>query len=234
MISVGIIQESFSGGLEQNTMKLVSEISSGKADLVVAPELALTGYEDGLKAVYSENDITRAVNLISEACSNKGVSTVFGFPMYGGGQHRGAVFNGAMVIGPNGSVAKTHRKTVLYGPREQHAFRLGDRPTSVNILGRETSILICYEIEWESVVSESVNENTDLVICISCNMKPMCLDHDSALEYIQREYDADILYVNAAGDDGDTEFCGGSRVVRADGDIVGKLGREEGRAVISL
>src|ERR687893_1184307 len=99
------------GDLEGNAGKVartIEQAREGGAELVLFPELALTGYppEDLLLKEHFLREAGEALRAV--AAGTEGIVAVVGFP-----ERAGGVFNAIAVIG-DGEVRAVHRKTRLW------------------------------------------------------------------------------------------------------------------------
>src|SRR6185369_8407654 len=102
-----------------------------KADLVLFPELALSGYppEDLLFHRGFRRQVDAALTSMCAGVGDAGV--VFGYPEYFGENAGAYLYNSAAYIA-NGAIAATHRKSELPNYKvfdEKRYFRPGTQPT---------------------------------------------------------------------------------------------------------
>jgi len=118
------------GKIKQNVKKVVNALQDVKADLIVLPELALTGYNfrdrNELKALAEDPDSSSTVEALIKLCQQNKIYLVTGFA----GKSKDKLFNSALLIGPNG-VEHTYRKLHLFN-EEKHLFNAGDIPLQIN------------------------------------------------------------------------------------------------------
>jgi len=215
------------GDIEQNLDVVVSSLRAAAADgidLVVYPELFLTGYHVGgmgsdpnahgekpgsgdrppsLRTLREEID--DALARIAEHTTD--LTAVLGTPFF----EAGNVYNSAVIF-DSGSMAGVYHKTHLYG-EEASVFRPGaDLPTvetSAGTLGVE----ICYDLEFPEVARQLTLRNADVLVTISANMRPFAHDQRTysaarALENVRPH-----VLCNRIGEERGVEFFGGSRIL---------------------
>jgi predicted amidohydrolase len=125
----------------------INEAAREKSDIIVLPELCLTGYDvfttDELsaeeKSVYCESVMGKSMEKIRSAVEKCGVYAVVGF----GESSNGAFYNSVSCISPNGDTS-VYRKIHLFG-REGLFFTRGDRPLIFDTPWGKTSVGICYD-----------------------------------------------------------------------------------------
>lgn len=104
------------GKLESNIAKVKKLVSSSskKFDLLVLPELALTGYNfkssSEIEPFLEQPDQGPTYKLARELCRAHNCITVAGYPE----EYQGTVYNSAIVVNRDGELLHNYRKTHLY------------------------------------------------------------------------------------------------------------------------
>ncbi|MEI5679261.1 carbon-nitrogen hydrolase family protein [Mesorhizobium sp. CGMCC 1.15528] len=202
------------------------EAAKGGADLLVTPELAVTGYGAGeaTKALAEPADGDLAARL-SALSAETGIAMVVGFAERAGE----TIYNSALYV--DGSAAPVvYRKSHLYGAYERGLF-LAEKPAAcvVNHRGAKIGLLICYDVEFPENVRRLAQAGVDAVIV------PTALpasDHD---EFIARklipvrafENQIFVAYVNHCGADALFSYAGLSGIAAPDGTLLAEAGRGE-------
>lgn len=122
-----------------------SEASGKGANLLVAPELAVTGYGagDALRdlAEPADGGQVRALAAIADAA---GLSVIAGFAERAGD----AIHNSAALVG-HGATPAVYRKSHLYGDYERALFVPGEPVATIaTVGGLRVGMLICYDVEF--------------------------------------------------------------------------------------
>ncbi len=124
--------------------KAAREAAAGGADLLVAPELAVTGYgaDNMISGLAEPADGDLAMRLAALA-RETGVALVVGFAERDGD----TVWNSAIYA--DGQRSRVYRKSHLYGPYERKLFK-PERPAAciVEHRGLKLGMLICYDVEF--------------------------------------------------------------------------------------
>ena len=149
------------------------------ADLLVCPEMYLTGYAIGPAAVrrlaepVDGPSAARAAAIAREA----GMALLYGYPELGAD---GRVYNAALLLDRDGRPLANHRKTHLYGDLDRNAFSAGDGPPTIAELdGVRLGILICYDVEFPENVRLLALAGAELMAVPTANMVPFSfvIDH---------------------------------------------------------
>jgi len=184
-----------------------------QADLVVFPELALTGYppEDLLLRKGMLLRVEQAMARIKAEV--RGVAVLFGYPEY----TADATYNSACLI-RDGKVLGNYRKHRLPNYSvfdEARYFATGCESCVVNLKGLPLGITICEDLWGAGPSAQAARAGAKLLINI--NASPFHIDkglvRDRILAERARENDLPILYLNLVGGqdelvfDGESVFC---------------------------
>lgn len=141
------------GDLAGNAEKIIAAIKRGKsedADLVLFPEMALSGYppDDLLLMPSFITDVEQALRTITP--HTFGITAVVGLPRHNPGIKEKAIFNSAAVI-RDGGIVKFHDKILL--PTydvfdERRFFEPGSQVTTFTHNGQKIGVTICEDI-WQ-------------------------------------------------------------------------------------
>lgn len=101
------------GKVRQNVKKVINALQDVKADMIVLPELAFTGYHfqdrNELKTLAEDPEKSSTVEALVELCQQNNIHLVTGFAE----KNKDKIFNSALLIGPEG-VEHTYRKLHLF------------------------------------------------------------------------------------------------------------------------
>lgn len=209
------------GAIAANTAQIIELAENARndmrADLIVFPELSITGYppEDLLLRPSIELRIDRALRQICEQVRD--IYVVVGYPRTRGEQ----LFNAAGVI-YNGEIIAEYHKQELPNFRvfdEKRYFEAGDSATVVNIKGCNIGLTICEDIWQPEPIQKAKAAGAQCVINI--NASPYYIGKQAVREDIvgQRavENNVPVLYVHMVGGQDELVYDGGSFAVNTDG-----------------
>lgn len=204
------------GDVDANVARLVDDIArhGPSADLIVAPELATTGYDlDVLRARGMElaepvdgSNLTR----IAAMARRTQVTVVVGFLESGDG----AIFDSVAVMNPDGSTT-VYRKSHLY-PAEVGVFAAGEMLTTVSTPAGLLGPLICFEHAFPDVATTLALSGAEILVIPSA--VPFGFEYLLELRTRARAQDNQVFAVgaNLAG----TGFCGRSLVADPRGEVL--------------
>jgi predicted amidohydrolase len=235
------------GDLDANVarhLELIGAAAAGGADLVVFPELSLTGYF--LKDLVTETALRHdspEIQALVEA--SRGVDAVVGCILESD-DHR---FHNAALYLSGGAIVHVHRKVYLptYGLFDEardlaagYRFRAFEAPLRSAGPHRpwRVGVLICEDLWHPSSAYLLARDGVDVIICPSAS-PGRGVGHGAELgtaqsyDVITRTYaqllTAYVVYCNRVGYEDGINFWGGSRVVDPEGHLVGEpAGRDEG------
>jgi len=198
---------------------------SGKADLLLCPELFLTGYNIGPAAIaeLAETRSGRAASIIGRIARDAGMAIVCGFPERDGSR----IYNAALVVDDKGDVLACHRKLYLPNAYEREAFTPGDRFTLFDCGGVQVGVLICFDVEFPEAVRGLAMRGAELVIVPTALKVEWAWLATSLTQIRAFENGVYLAYANHAGTEGDWSYCGSSCIVGPDGQDRARAGSGE-------
>lgn len=200
------------------------------AKLLIAPELAVTGYGAGEAfprvAAPAEGELVERLAAIAR---DNGIAIVAGFAEASGD----VTYNSALFTDGIGTNA-VYRKSHLYGGYERQWFRPAP-PSSVLVKlgGLNLGMLICYDVEFPENVRRLALAGADLVVV------PTALPQGASGAFIADrmiqvrafENQLFVAYVNHCGTDGRFAYAGLSRIAAPDGSLLAAA-PAEGEALV--
>jgi predicted amidohydrolase len=215
---------------ERNVELHVAQIEAARrqqADLVIFPELSLTGYfvRDMVPDVAIDRDAPEIRRLMEAAGPT---ALVAGF-VEESPRHR---FYNAALFAEEGRIVHVHRKVYLptYGLfDEQRYFAAGDRIEAFDTarFGR-VGLLICEDFWHLSAAAIMQAEEVDLLVCVA-NSPARGIDgdkirtavtYDSMARIFAQLLGAVVIVVNRVGFEDGLCFWGGSRIAGPDGSVL--------------
>ena len=222
------------GDINGNTDKLISTVKKFKADILVFPELSISGYIPNdllLKKSFLDDNMKALMKIISE-CSNK--TAIVGFAEKSGNK----VYNSAAVI-HNKALLGIYRKQRLPNYSifdEKRWFCSQEYPRIFDLVGKRIGINICEDIWFEEPTVFQVREGCEIIINISAS--PYSEGKIEKIESVimQRHKENNkipIIYVNQVGAQDGIIFYGHSMLVKG-GKIISCRDFEEDFFVVNV
>jgi NAD+ synthase (glutamine-hydrolysing) len=190
------------------------------ADLVLFPELTLSGYPP--EDLLFHSGFRRQVEAgLARVCAQvRDVDLMFGFPEY----TKTAIYNSAAYVS-GGKVAAIHRKAELPNYRvfdEKRYFQPGSQPSITDCHGVRAGLLVCEDIWAPQAVQLSRADGAQMLLVI--NASPYEIHKQREREQVARTRARDVglplVYVNLVGGQDELVFDGNSFVMDAQGEVV--------------
>jgi predicted amidohydrolase len=218
------------GKIEEFTQKAREEA----ADLVIFPELSLTGYvvHDQIYEL-AETIPGPSTQRIEKLAKKTGAHIIFGMPELSE-KTEATIFNTAVFVSPKGFIGK-YRK--MYLPthsvfEEKRYFRPGYQTAAFNTALGNIGLCICYDIFFPEVFRLTRLKGAELIVCISASPAVRRGYFEILTAARALENTAFLAYVNLAGVEDGLQFWGGSRLVSPAGDLLAKAKYDEEDLVI--
>jgi predicted amidohydrolase len=197
--------------------KIVAE--NDEADLVVFPELFLSGYTTSKPEELALDLEGSEVDAIARLARENSTAVIFGAPE----RVSVGVANAAICVDRFGNITGSYRKTHLFG-NERDAYVAGNELLIVDLDGVRAGIMVCFDVEFPEVARTLVKAGANFLVTISANMDPFGRDHDVFATARALENGVPHLYVNQVGRGEAFTFAGGTMIVSADGDRLAEAG----------
>lgn len=210
------------GKVEKNLQKILTGLHDVDADLIVLPELALTGYyfkdREELMSLAEDPADSRSINALIKICKERDFHIVVGFAERTGDK----VYNSAILIGPKG-VEHIYRKLHLFN-EEKNIFDQGDIPLSIQtIRGVKVGLMVCFDWAFPEVTRSLTLQGAE-VICHPSNLVLTFCQEAMLTRCLENRIFA--VTTNRYGADkrpqGEIKFTGKSQIVAPGGKLLNR------------
>ena len=237
-IKVALAQISCKRGDKAENIKTIeSRVTKAKqqgAELVIFPELSLTGYtmRDQIYEL-AETIPGHSTTVLEKLAKKTGTYIVFGMPELSE-KTQATVYNAAVLVGPHGFIGK-YRK--MYLPthsvfEEKRYFRPGYQTAVFETELGKIGLIICYDIFFPEVSRLTRLKGAQLIVCISASPATRRTFFETLTAARAIENTAFLAYVNLVGIEDGLQFWGGSRLVGPNGKVLVKAKYDEEDMVI--
>jgi NAD+ synthase (glutamine-hydrolysing) len=212
------------GDINGNAARIIAAAERARdelrADAVLFPELALTGYppEDLLLRPGLHVRVLRALEDVKRRVS--GITLVLGLPQ----QAAGGLFNAAAVL-RDGQLQASYHKQHLPNYSvfdEKRYFATGTEPCVADVNGVPVGITICEDVWHPGPVAQAVAAGARLIL--NLNASPFHINKGREREEVVRQRIAEsgvpLVYVNQVGGQDELVFDGESFVMDEMGEVV--------------
>ncbi|MFK5998919.1 MAG: carbon-nitrogen hydrolase family protein [Rhodobacterales bacterium] len=220
------IYQSAGGGLSvaQRLAKLETALAKTDCDLMVCPELFVSGYHVGgiVREVAEQQSaafIAQALAL-AKACQT---ALVFGYPEL----DQGVLYNSALFVTAEGKPAANHRKLAIPPGFERDHFAVGNTMTMFDCMGLKCAILICYDAEFPETLRHAAQLGVQLVIVPTALNVNWPVVADKVMPTRAFENGVWLAYANHAGCENGISYYGHSCIVTPTGQDAARAGGSE-------
>jgi predicted amidohydrolase len=211
--------------------RLATVVAHADAELVLCPELFLSGYAvgDELRRRAEPADGPSAHQVAKLARANR-KAIGYGFPE----RTDDALYNAALVIGPDGSPLAHHRKLVLPPGFERDYFTPGAGPTLFSLGELRVGLLICYDAEFPEAARALAEAGAQVILVPTALGARWSVVAEKVIPARAFENGVYLLYANHAGTEGKVTYLGGSCIAAPDGHDLARAGASETVLVATL
>lgn len=219
------------GAVEANRTRLIGNLEAcpeaADLDLVVLPELIVTGYKFRDRAElesFAESIPGPTTEAMQEVARRLDLHLVVGLAERDGDK----VYNSAALIGPEGVVG-TYRKVHLFAD-ERFIFDAGNAPWPVYRVGDvPVGLMICFDWIYPEAARTLALAGAQVIVLPANLVLPLC---QAAMVTRSIENRVFSVVANRAGADAregldPVRFTGGSRIIGPDGEVLIDFDRDE-------
>jgi NAD+ synthase (glutamine-hydrolysing) len=211
------------GDVDGNAEKieaLAADAREAGAQIVVFPELALTGYPP--EDLLLKRGFLRRAQAALEGLATDGVTAVVGWPESADGR----VYNAAAVVA-DGRVQAVYRKILLpnYGVfDERRWFEPGSDPVVVEVAGTPVGITVCEDIWDPGPTAATAAAGAQVVVNLSASPyhHGKGVERERMIAALARENGVTMAFCNLVGGQDELVFDGHSLIVAPDGDVIAR------------
>lgn len=163
------------------------------ADMIIFPELSITGYEPTIASELATNENDQIFDVFQAISDKDKIIICVGMPL----QKSGGVQIGMIIFQPNKS-RSTYAKQLLHAD-ELPYFTNGNKPYYLQVKGIKIAFGICYETLQPTHIEQAIQSSTDIYIAsVAKSQKGI----EKALIYfpsVAKQYKIPILMSNCVG-----------------------------------
>ena len=204
------------------------------ADLLVLPEMFMTGYNIGAEAVSTLAEVYNGewAQQIGRIAKAAGLAIVYGYPER---TADGQIYNAVQLIDAHGERLCNYRKSHLFGDLDRTMFSPGEAELPVvELNGWKLGFLICYDLEFPENARRLALAGAEMIVVPTANMIPFDFVADVTVRARAFENQCYVAYANYCGHEGDIQYCGQSSVAAPDGSRIALAGLDEALIVGEL
>ena len=203
------------------------------ADLLVLPEMFLTGYNLGAErcadlAITPHDPLFDQLRRIA---TGHNIALCIGYPERVGDR----IANSAALIDASGQLLLNHRKVHLFGALDRVMFACrGDRFDVVNWQGWRVGLAICYDIEFPESARLMALAGADLLLVPTALMTPYDVVANHVVRARAYENQVYLAYANRCGSEQTLDYVGLSSIIAPDGSALAQANADFGQIIAPL
>ena len=211
------------------------EAAARRADVLVTPELFVTGYAPKRLHACDPTQQTDIAGALAATAARHGIAVLASYPEVatadtpaargGGAPGETARHIAATLFDTDGRPILHYRKVNLFDDDEAAAFSPGtDAPTTVELAGMRVSVIICFDVEYPEMTRAAALAGADVILAPTA----LTAGFDDVPEVLVRaralENGVGLAYANHVGVEDGLTFGGGSVIVGPDGGLLAQGG----------
>lgn len=212
-------------GFDNRLARLDAALAGQTLDLVVCPELFVTGYHiDGdHRDLAAPAGARQFFQGMAKLALRHGSAIAYGYP-----EAAGTTYNAAAIVGADGTLIANHRKCLASpGSFEETCFANGQAQTLFDLAGVRVAVAICYEIEFPETARRAALAGADLLIVPTALVADWPVVAERVVPTRAFENGLWLAYANHGGRELAHNYLGGSRIVSPHGHEVAIAGQGE-------
>ncbi|MDF1759062.1 MAG: NAD+ synthase [Coxiellaceae bacterium] len=210
------------GAIESNTQQVIAcchQAVQNNSDIIIFPELVLTGYppEDLL---YRDELYQRVEIALQSICQQQlAITIVVGHPA----KQADIMVNQASVI-QNGEIIARYNKQHLPNYNvfdEKRYFNAGNQPCIISVNDVRIAITICEDLWWPGPAQQAQKAGAQLIVSLNASPfhRRQAEHRIEVLTALAQQVHLPIAYVNMVGGQDELVFDGGSLITNRNGEV---------------
>lgn len=212
-------------------LELIELAASQQVDLMVFPELSLTGYEPEIAAELAVDHAQAQEQLVElkKAAEVHQIKICAGMPTRG--KHKPRI--SALIFSPKQTL-QIYSKQILHAD-EYPFFEAGNQAGVITCKGKRIALAICYESLQEKHLKQSLALNIDVYLASVAKDEQSVAKALPYFAHLAHEYKLAVAMANNTGACDNFVGFGCSTAWNASGEVIHQLNdRENGLAIIEL
>lgn len=219
-----VAQKKHSLGDKQHNLDIIKNTAeSTKSDLLIFPEMFLTGYSLRDRLWDEAEEIPGpSSSKISKLAVENNMNIVCGMPEKV--KNKGRSYNSALLASSDGEI-HVYRKSYLanFGPFEEMRYFKPENNIEVfeTPIGK-IGVVICYDLFFPELTKSYALQGSEIIVCISASPSTSRKFFEKVLPARAIETTNFIIYSNLVGREDDMMFWGGDEVISPKGFTISK------------
>lgn len=213
----------------ENHKTLINLAINNDVDLIIFPELSITGYEPELAQQLSVHYEDPVLDIFQKTADENNITIIVGMPTKADDK----LLISSIIFQP-GKRRDIYSKRNLFST-EASIFSRSEGFCQLNILQNKISLAICYDLSDPEHSQEAYQAGSNVYTASVLNSVNGIDDDLVKLSNIAKKYHMHVLMANFTGKSGGYECAGKSTVWNNNGSLLGELNREnEGLLILNM
>jgi predicted amidohydrolase len=208
------------GDIQKNVeqhIKLINLAASAGADMIIFPELSLTGYEPKLAKQLATTPDDPQFDVFQEISDAKKIKIGVGMPA----KTEEGICISMLLFQPH-QIRLTYSKKYLHADEEPF-FVSGQNFTNIKIFNTSIALAICYELSMPEHAKAAAESGAEIYIASVAKSVSGISKAFERLSDIARQYSMTVLMSNCVGEADGEECAGKTTVWNKEGELLGQL-----------
>lgn len=177
--------------------EVIIEAKRQNVDLVIFPEMTLTGFSMNLESTQENINNSATINFFQKISARCKIALLFGVAL----ESSGNVTNNAIFIDQNGELIGSYAKVHLFSYAGEHeTYSPGSKITIVEFQGQDIGLSICYDLRFPEMYS-AMSKKANMIVNIASWPSKRAGHWNSLLTARAIENQVFIVGVNRTGAD---------------------------------
>jgi predicted amidohydrolase len=211
----------YKGDIDENIkthIKFIQTAIEQRADIIVFPELSLTGYEPTLAKELGTTQSDERLDIFQNLSDNNEIIIACGIPT-----KKGKDLFISMIIFQPKKQRVTYSKQYLF-PTEKDIFTNGNNSLTIHFDNENiVAPAICYELSNDEHSERAKSNNSNIYIASVLNSINGVDDDIKKLSDIAKRHKMTVFMANYIGQSGGYECAGKSSIWNDNGELIGQL-----------
>ena len=213
--------------------KMVKEAAAARADIIIFPEMTLTGFSMALDKIGEDESCPGTVKLMGKLSLQNNIAIGFGWAALPAGTSQKGT-NRFTITGSSGQVIAEYKKIhpFTYGG-ESKVYEGGSNIVTAQFAGHTISLFICYDLRFPELF-QIASEKADVIFVIADWPAIRSTHWTTLIRARAIETQSYVVGVNSYGVHNGESSNGGSLAVDSIGNILGQISGREGVLICDI
>lgn len=213
--------------------KMAEEAAASKCDIIIFPEMSLTGFSMNLRKIGEDERNSETVEKMRNLAQRLHLAIAFGWAASGESPKDKGTNRFTLVESSGKKLADYVKLHPFSYGQENRYYEKGQEIVTVPFLGRMVSLFICYDLRFPEIF-QAAAKKADVFFVIANWPELRSAHWETLLRARAIETQAYVVGVNCVGRRDKMVYSGDSMAVDAMGNILGRISNKEGILICDL